>query len=278
MPFPDRDQVRFPLEFAPALDESPLIVPGIQPHSFVEGSYNPETLQDSGHVSTTCCGTFCCGTLCEIGLGDITWSYDATAVTRPSYHPDGGAEHVIAVAETYSFVPWANLDGLASNLSDNEYTAYKVFGADCISCTVYFVFAPVLSPQDTYSVTIWTGGDTSDLANYSTGDVTVQSGLARGVGPPDQILFDVVAWDISELGSTIETDWGTYEWEDQFIGVAAVGGATCGWAAVTTDSADLATPGVPSIYHCASSTLSADQRLAAGFPKIPQTIVVNSYY
>ena len=195
MPFPDRDQVRFPLEFAPALDESPLIVPGIQPHSFVEGSYNPETLQDSGHVSTTCCGTFCCGTLCEIGLGDITWSYDATAVTRPSYHPDGGAEHVIAVAETYSFVPWANLDGLASNLSDNEYTAYKVFGADCISCTV-----------------------------------------------------------------------------------AAVGGATCGWAAVTTDSADLATPGVPSIYHCASSTLSADQRLAAGFPKIPQTIVVNSYY
>ncbi len=199
MPFPDKDEVLFPSAEEPELQDSTNVLEHRDPLSFIKGSFDPETEQDTGRLEGGCC-SLCCGYSCQIDLGDITYRNQGTIVVKPEYHPDGLETYDYDITETYDFVSWEELDGDMGNLSGNQYTGVQL-SADSCHCERFVVFSKITEPQETVTVFESDGGST-----FGEREITIQRGpafLAHSGGDSTKLYAFLAEWDKDV----------TYEWD-----------------------------------------------------------------
>jgi hypothetical protein len=293
MPFPDRDRVLFPRFSEPNLQDSGNVkIPAGGNLGFITGVFDRETKEDSGRLFGGCCSD-CCGIVCEVDMGDITWELNYVQPTRPDWHPNGGDDTEVSLTETYSFTPWAALDGDMANLSSGSYTGVQLSdagGSPCY-CSRFLVFAPITQPQETISVTLFNGGDPDDLNSYSTGEVIFQIGPAMAYDQSysdkrDTLVYDTVAWNIGGTLYDLSTDWGVYG-RGISTGAGIVGTfpdsnlSRCSFVPFEpfksdSDSGDgdetLTVSGPVRVRSCSSTSLNQLERQEAGLPKFPRTV------
>lgn len=205
MPFPDRDEVLFPLAEEPELQDSANVLEHRDPLSFVEGSFDPETGQDTGRLEGGCC-SLCCGYSCQIDLGDITYRNQGTIIVKPEYHPDGLETYDYDITETYEFVSWEELDGDMGNLSGNQYTGVQL-SADSCHCERFIVFSPITEPQETVTVFTDDGGST-----FGESEITIQRGpafLAHSDGDSTKLYAFLAEYD-----QDVTDGWDNYDPND----------------------------------------------------------------
>lgn len=302
MPFPDRDSVLFPRHSEPELQDSENVKP-VSGGSleFFTGTYDRTSKEDSGRLSGGCCPG-CCGVVCEVSVGTVTYKWDYLQITRPYFHPDGGADQEVNIEESYEFVPWSELGGQMRNLPPNSYTGVQL-SSDSYSnfftprncyCSRFLVFSPITSPQKEIEVTIYLGGDIDDYGSYFTGTVIVQAGLAMayddpfhsGQGGMHPLIATVAAWNIggSPFYGDPFTDWGTYAGSTgHYLG--DFGGLRCNWIPFFPDEGpfpefdpdELADveyvtfSGPVKVSRCSPTSLDQSERRAEGFPEFPVT-------